>query len=87
MAALDQQIIELIADQLRVDLGRVTPDKTIVGDLWADSVAVVELTAAIEEAFGIDVPDRDVPTLQTVGDVLFYVRARVAEKGGGQGHS
>ena len=81
--ALDQQIKALIADQLQVDLARVTPEKTIIGDLWADSGAVVELTAAIEEAFGIEVPDHELPSLRTVGDVLFYVQARVAEKGTG----
>jgi acyl carrier protein len=77
---LDQQIRAIIAEQLRVELGRVTPEKAIVGDLWADSLAVVELTAALEDAFGIEVPAAEVPMLRTVGDVLCYVRERVAER-------
>jgi acyl carrier protein len=77
---LEQEIKAIIADKLQVDPGRVTPEKTIIGDLWADSMAVVELTAALEEAFQIEVPDDELPRLQTVGDVLAFIKERVALK-------
>ena len=79
-AQLEQRIKAVIAEQLQVDLARVTPEKTIVGDLWADSMAVVELTGALEEAFHIEVDEHEIPSLKTVGDVLFYVCDRVARK-------
>ena len=78
MTALEEKIKGIIVEQLNVDPARVTPEKTIVGDLWADSLAVVELTAALEEAFHLEVPEEDIPSLQTVGDVYAFISRRVA---------
>lgn len=76
--ALEQQVRTIIAEQLQVELERVTPEKSIVGDLWADSMAVLELTGALEEAFQIEVAEDEASSLRTVGDVLHFVCARVA---------
>ena len=68
----------LMADQLGVDPGEMTPDANILEDLGADSLDVVEMVMAIEEAFDIEVSDEDAEAMRTVGDVEAYVMKRVA---------
>ena len=50
--------------------------KQVMDDLKADSLSVVELVLAIEEAFGLEIPDEDAEKIKTVGDVVNYVKAR-----------
>ena len=69
---------ELVASQLGVDPGEVVPEARILDDLGADSLDVVELVMALEDAFDIEVPDEDVEGLLTVGDVAAYVSQRAA---------
>ncbi len=73
MSTLEDQIRNIIATQLNVELSRVTPEKTIMGDLWADSLAAVELTSVLEEAFHIEISEHDMRRLRTVGDIITYV--------------
>ncbi|MFZ5443220.1 MAG: acyl carrier protein [Myxococcota bacterium] len=77
MSTLEDRIRNIIATQLNVELSRVTPEKTIMGDLWADSLAAVELSSAVEEAFHIEIPERDLRRLRTVGDIITYVDQHV----------
>ncbi len=72
------RIRTLVASQLGVDAAEVTEDASILEDLGADSLDVVELVMALEEAFDIEVPDEDVETMRTVGDVERYVSQRLA---------
>ena len=71
-----EQIIDIISKQLKKEAGEITPDTNIMEDLNADSLDVVELLMAIEETFGVTVPDEDVQSLKTVGDILDYVEGR-----------
>lgn len=64
---------ELVAIQLGIDLREVVPDARILDDLGADSLDVVELVMALEEAFGIVVPDEAIKGMSTIGDVERYV--------------
>ena len=68
----------LMADQLGVDPGEMRPDANILEDLGADSLDVVEMVMAIEEAFDIEVSDEDAEAMRTVGDVEAYVAKRIA---------
>jgi acyl carrier protein len=61
-----------------VDLSEVTPDASILDDLGADSLDVVELVMALEDAFDIEVPDEDVEEMRTIGDMERYVSKRAA---------
>ena len=72
-------VIEVIASQLEVETERVTDGASFVDDLGADSLALVEATMAIEEAFEIEIPEEDLEKLRTVGDVIAYVRAHAKE--------
>jgi acyl carrier protein len=68
---------EIIAAQLEVDPLEVTPQASFVDDLRADSLALVELVLAVEEAFEVKIPDEDQEKLHTVADVTAYILARV----------
>ena len=57
------------------DADKVTPEARLAEDLEADSLAAVELSMALEENFGITIPDEDVGTFKTVNDIVEYVKA------------
>ena len=77
-AKLESRIRSIVADQLGVDAVEVTKDASILDDLGADSLDVVELVMALEDAFDIEVPDEDVEEIRTVGDMERYVESRAA---------
>jgi len=72
------RIRSIVAEQLGVDMSEVTPDASILDDLGADSLDVVELVMALEDAFDIEVPDEDVEDIRTIGDMERYVSKRAA---------
>ena len=67
------KIKEILAKQLGIEADAVEDESNIMKDLGADSLDVVELLMAIEEAFGVSVPDDDVPGLKTVKDIADYI--------------
>ena len=64
-------------DRIAHDADELEPEAQILHDLGADSLDVVELVMALEEAFGIEIPDQDVDALRTVGDVESYLAKRL----------
>lgn len=79
MAAGDK-ITEIIVEQLGVKSEEVTPEASFVDDLGADSLDTVELVMALEEEFGIEIPDEDAEKIQTVGDAIRYIEEKTAAK-------
>lgn len=75
--ALIERIREIVAGQLGVEADEVVAEASILDDLGADSLDVVELVMALEEEFDIEVPDEDVEGMRTVADVEAYVSTRV----------
>ncbi len=74
-----EKVRELICTQFAVDEDTVTEDTAFIDDLGADSLDVVELTMAMEEEFGIpEVPEEDLKTIVTVGDLITYVESAMA---------
>ncbi|WRF00622.1 acyl carrier protein [Helicobacter pylori] len=71
--ALFEDIQAVIAEQLNVDVAQVTPEAEFVKDLGADSLDVVELIMALEEKFGIEIPDEQAEKIVNVGDVVKYI--------------
>ncbi|WQV00333.1 acyl carrier protein [Helicobacter pylori] len=63
----------VISEQLNVDTAQVTPEAEFVKDLGADSLDVVELIMALEEKFGIEIPDEQAEKIVNVGDVVKYI--------------
>jgi acyl carrier protein len=67
------EVKQIIIEQLGVDEEEVKPEAKFVEDLGADSLDTVELVMAMEEKFGIDIPDSDAEKIATVKDAIDYV--------------
>lgn len=80
MASVEDKVKQIIVEQLGVDEGEVTPNASFVDDLGADSLDIVELVMAFEEAFDIEIPDEDAEKIRTVKDANEYINAHA--KGG-----
>ncbi len=74
---LIERVRRLVSDQLGVDPTEMQPDATILEDLGADSLDVVELVMAMEETFDIEISDEEAEAMRTVADVEQYITARV----------
>ncbi|MBQ8063922.1 MAG: acyl carrier protein [Clostridia bacterium] len=68
-----ETIRKLLADQLDIDEDEITMDSTLLEDLGADSIELVDLVMSIEEEYGIEVPDDATDDIRTVGDAVRYV--------------
>jgi acyl carrier protein len=66
----------ILAEQLDYEIEDIRDSSDVMGDLGADSLDIVDVVMAIEEAFDIEVPDEDVPSLKTVGDIAAYVDSK-----------
>ena len=77
MATIDK-VREIVADQLSVEAGIVTPQARFVEDLGADSLDVVELVMRFEEEFEVEIPDEDAEKLTTVGQAVEYIDEKAA---------
>lgn len=80
MASIEDRVKQIIVEQLGVEEGEVTPSASFVDDLGADSLDVVELVMAFEEAFDIEIPDEDAEKIKTVKDAIDYIEKNA--KGG-----
>lgn len=63
----------IIAEQLGVDLEKVTPEATFTEDLGADSLDTVELIMAIEEEYDCEIPEEEAASISTVQEVISFV--------------
>lgn len=70
-----ETIKKIIVDQLGVDEADVTMEASFVDDLGADSLDLVELVMAMEDEFGMEIPDEDVEGIHTVADAVNYAKA------------
>ncbi|MGB9762325.1 MAG: acyl carrier protein [Caldimicrobium sp.] len=75
--SIEEKVIEIIAQKLNLSKDQIKPEASFVDDLGADSLDLVELVMAMEEAFGMEVPDEDAEKLRTVKDVIEYVKQKV----------
>jgi acyl carrier protein len=75
--SIADKVREIIVDQLEVDGDALRDETSFIDDLGADSLGVVELVLAFEEAFEISISDEDTERLKTVRDVIGYIEARV----------
>jgi acyl carrier protein len=70
---LTEQIYAIIEERLGVAASDITPEKSLVNDLGADSLDSVELIMQIEQTFGISIPEAVTEEIKTVGDIINYV--------------
>ncbi len=78
--AVADKVKEIIVEQLGVDEGQVDASASFVDDLGADSLDIVELVMAFEEAFDLDIPDEDAEKIATVQNAIDYIEAKSAKK-------
>ena len=69
-----EKMSEMIAEQLNCDAETITADTSFKDDLGADSLDLFELVMAFEEAYNVEIPSEDLEKLETVGDVMDYIR-------------
>ena len=76
MSSMQPRIQKIIEEQLGVDSDRVKPEASFIDDLGADSLDIVELVMAMEEAFDLEIPDEEAEKLKTVQDVYNFVETK-----------
>lgn len=72
--SVDKRVKEIVAEQLGKDEAEVRSESSFIDDLGADSLDIVELVMAMEDEFGIEIPDEDAEKIKTVKDVVDYIK-------------
>jgi acyl carrier protein len=79
---MSQDILEkiktVVSENLSVDIEKVTPEASFIDDLGADSLDIVELVMALEEEFGIEIPDSESEKIITVQNALDFIKEKSA---------
>jgi acyl carrier protein len=78
--SVEERVKQIIVEQLGVDEAQVDGSASFVEDLGADSLDIVELVMAFEEAFEIDIPDEDAEKITAVKDAIEYIQAKTKSK-------
>ncbi|MDX1815258.1 MAG: acyl carrier protein [Thermodesulfobacteriota bacterium] len=73
--SVEKKVKEIVAEQLGKDSSEVTNEASFIDDLGADSLDIVELVMAMEDEFGIEIPDEEAEKIKTVKDVIEYIKA------------
>ncbi len=71
---IEDKVKEIIVSQLEVSAAQLRPEASFIDDLKADSLAVVELVLAFEQAFDITIPEEDTEQIKTVKDAVSYIQ-------------
>ena len=72
--SIEEKVKSIIVNQLGVEESAVVSQAKFIEDLGADSLDIVELVMAMEEAFGVDIPDEEAENLRTVEDAVNFVK-------------
>ncbi len=75
-----EKVKKMIVEQLGVSEAEVIPEAKFIDDLGADSLDIVELIMALEDEYGIEIPDEDAEKMETVGDAIKYIEEHLANK-------
>jgi acyl carrier protein len=78
-SSVEERVKAIIVEQLGVNEAQVSDDASFIEDLGADSLDLVELVLALEEEFGIEIPDEDAEKINNVGDALKYVAEKAKQ--------
>jgi acyl carrier protein len=74
---LEQRVSEIIVEQLGVSRDDIESGSSFTDDLGADSLDLVEMVMAMEEEFGVEIPEEDSEKLQTFGDAVAYLKGKL----------
>ena len=78
--SVDEKVKDIISEQLGVKKEEIKPESSFIDDLGADSLDTVEVVMALEEEFGIEIPDVDAEKITTVGDATKYIDDKLSKK-------
>ncbi len=79
MDEIEKEVIDIVVEQLGVDPEEVTAEKSFVEDLNADSLDQTELIMTFEERLDLEISEQEAATLQTVGDVVSFIKKKKSE--------
>ncbi len=72
--SVEEKVKQIVVNQLGVEESSVVAKAKFIEDLGADSLDIVELVMAMEEAFGVDIPDEEAENIRTVEDAIAYIK-------------
>ena len=75
---VEERVKKVIEEQLSVNQDQITLEASFIDDLWADSLDTVELVMALEEEFGIEIPDEEAEKINKVAEAIEYIQAHVS---------
>ena len=73
MSEVLDKVVEIVCNQLEISKEDVTPDSSLVEDLGADSLDTVELVMAVEEEFGLEIPDDEAENITTIKSAVDWI--------------
>jgi len=71
-----EKVKEILVDQLDLNEDVITMESSITDDLGADSLDVVDLVMSLEEEFDVEIPDEEIESMKTVGDIVHFIEAK-----------
>jgi len=71
-----EKVKAILVDQLDVDEDAITMESSIIDDLGADSLDVVDMVMSMEEEFDIEIPDEEIEAMKTVGDLVKFIESK-----------
>ncbi|MEZ5965376.1 MAG: acyl carrier protein [Planctomycetota bacterium] len=74
---IEEKVYNIVCEQLGTSRDKITPETSFINDLGADSLDTVELVMEFEDEFEINIPDEDAEKIQTVGDAITYIKAKL----------
>jgi len=77
MADVEEKVKKIIEEKLSVNADQITNEARFTEDLKADSLDTVELVMALEDEFGLDIPDDDADKIKTVQDTIDYIVEKI----------
>jgi acyl carrier protein len=80
--SVDERVRQVTARMLKVDISEVTAQSHFVRDLGAESIQSIELVAAFEEEFDVEMDQDEALAVQTVGDAVKFIKATIAAQHG-----